>query len=174
MGNPHLNADSGSCTACRHHGGFVHSTSPFVLCDSPHRPGAFHGDPEKGCRLWEVGDPRIGKRIIVCGGRDYTDSDRARAALDAAHAKSPIAVIVHGGAPGADTIAKHWARDHGILRDEFQADWQGLGRGAGPIRNQAMADSGAHGCIAFPGGRDTADMHRRAQAAGIPVWKPYV
>jgi len=32
-----------------------------------------------------------------------------------------------------------------------------------------MADAGADLCIAFPGGRGTADMVRRARAAGIPV-----
>lgn len=129
----------------------------------PMRPGDFYGDPEEGCRLWEAGPPRVGKRVIVCGARDYTDSGRARAALDAAHARSRVAVIVHGYAPGADTIAEHWARERGIPRDRYPS----------PTRNEAMAAAGADGCIAFPGGRGTADMCRRAEAAGIPVWKPY-
>jgi hypothetical protein len=27
--------------------------------------------------------------------------------------------------------------------------------------------------VAFPGGKGTADMIRRAEAAQIPVWRPY-
>jgi predicted Rossmann-fold nucleotide-binding protein len=40
---------------------------------------------------------------------------------------------------------------------------------AGHYRNQEMADTGADLCIAFPGGRGTADMVRRAAAAGIEI-----
>jgi hypothetical protein len=165
------------CAECRHYGGRAHAESPhgtYVICDSPNRAGAFQGDPDSGCRFWEqAGGPREGKRIIVCGGRGYTDRERVNQALDAAHAKSPIAVIVHGGASGADTLAKLWAQERGILREEYPARWHEHGRAAGPVRNQQMADCGADGCIAFPGGRGTTDMVRRAQEAGIPVWKPF-
>jgi hypothetical protein len=48
------------------------------------------------------------------------------------------------------------------------ADWEKLGRSAGPIRNQAMLDEGRPDLVvAFPGHHGTADMVRRARAAGV-------
>jgi len=50
------------------------------------------------------------------------------------------------------------------------ANWAELGRKAGPIRNQQMLDEGKPNLVvAFPGGRGTADIVRRARAAGIEV-----
>lgn len=41
---------------------------------------------------------------------------------------------------------------------------------AGPIRNQHMLDIGKPDVVlAFPGGRGTEDMIRRAEKAGVPV-----
>jgi YspA, cpYpsA-related SLOG family len=77
-------------------------------------------------------------------------------------------VLVAGGARGADTLADEWAKAQGIACQIFMADWEGLGRKAGPIRNQRMLDEGKPDLvIAFPGGRGTADMVRRAREAGV-------
>lgn len=113
--------------------------------------------------------PKPPRNVIVCGGRNYADRDRVYEVLDVIHANLPIDFIVHGCALGADKLANDWAREHGVDRLEYPADWRIHGRGAGPIRNQLMADAGAALCVAFPGGRGTADMVRRATAAGIPV-----
>ena len=52
----------------------------------------------------------------------------------------------------------------------YRADWEGLGRKAGPIRNQQMLDEGKPDLVvAFPGGRGTANMMRIAREAGIEV-----
>lgn len=113
-----------------------------------------------------------GRRVIVCGGRDYADRDRVREILDehVGQAESVVwPVLVHGGASGADHLADDWAMGRDVLIEEHKADWDVHGRAAGPIRNQEMADAGASLCIAFPGGKGTADMKRRARAAGIPV-----
>lgn len=49
-------------------------------------------------------------------------------------------------------------------------------RGAGPLRNQAMLEAEPHAVIAFTRdlstSRGTADMVRRARAAGVRVWLP--
>lgn len=95
------------------------------------------------------------------------------AALDLAHGRRPIMIVVHGDAPGADRLAKEWAQERGIEQEAHPADWKRLGEIAGPVRNDGMAQLGADGCIAFPGGRGTADMCGRAEAAGIAVWRPY-
>lgn len=109
------------------------------------------------------------KRIIVTGGRRYHDTATIRRVLKEYH-QTPPPTLVHGGAPGADSEAAYVA---GYLLDwrveEHSADWQRHGRAAGPIRNQQMVNSGADLVIAFPGGRGTADLIRRARAAGIQV-----
>lgn len=111
--------------------------------------------------------------VIVCGGRDYINREQVFAALDLAHARKPITLLVHGSAPGADALADEWAASRRVIVERFAADWQGLGPKVGPERNSRMVASGAHGCIAFPGGRGTEDCTRRCEAAGIPVWRPF-
>lgn len=111
--------------------------------------------------------------LIVCGGRDYEDSRAVYWALDQVRSRKGVKKIKQGGCrTGADEFARSWAEQNGAECESFDADWETHGKAAGPIRNQQMADSGADGCIAFPGGRGTADMVRRAERAGIKVWEP--
>jgi len=116
---------------------------------------------------------RTGLTLIVCGGRDYNDSRAVFWALDQVRAKFGVSKIMHGGAQGADALASSWAETDGASVEVFAADWERHGKAAGPKRNQAMADAGADGCVAFPGGKGTEDMVRRATAAGIKVWRPF-
>lgn len=109
--------------------------------------------------------------LIVCGGRNYADRSRLFRVLDRVHHERGISRIVNGGASGADALARQWAKSRGVECVTFPADWS-LGRRAGPERNQRMLDAGADGVVAFPGGRGTADMVRRAIAAGVPAWEP--
>ena len=114
-------------------------------------------------------------RLLVCGGRDYADSARVFAALDAAHARRPISVVIHGACRGADMLADAWAERMQIERLQFLADWS-RGPQAGPERNQRMLEFGKpDGVCVFPGGRGTADMLNRALSARprLPVWTPY-
>jgi predicted Rossmann-fold nucleotide-binding protein len=112
-------------------------------------------------------------RIIVTGGRDYTDARTVARVLAAYQAKHPGKhTLVHGGATGADTMAAAVAYTLDWEVEEHLADWETHGKGAGPIRNKKMADAGADGLIAFPGGRGTANMIACARKAGIPVWEP--
>lgn len=105
-------------------------------------------------------------RVLVCGGRDYENFDVVRATLDSLKPS----LIIEGGAAGADYCAAHWATKTGVPIRTFPADWKSHGRAAGPIRNQQMLDEGKPDLVvAFPGGRGTADMIRRARAAGVPV-----
>lgn len=106
-------------------------------------------------------------RIIVCGGRDYADVEAVCLALRPY--KLVKATVVVGDARGADKLAAMVAMDFGMPVEVHEADWKGLGRSAGPHRNQEMVDAGADLLLAFPGGRGTADCVRRAQAAGIPM-----
>ena len=115
-------------------------------------------------------------RAIVCGGRDYTDCERFVSAMHRVDAeRGPLTVVIHGGARGADWLAHLWASSSGVARKEivFKADWKTYGRSAGPIRNQRMIDEGQPDfVIAFPGGKGTEDMVRRAKRAGLEVVRP--
>ena len=111
-----------------------------------------------------------GRTILVCGGRNYADRTRAHAVLNGLHAEIRISVVAHGDASGADRMAAGWAMDYGVTSSAYIAQWERDGRAAGPIRNARMlAEAKPSLVVAFPGGRGTADMMRRARAAGVLV-----
>lgn len=113
-------------------------------------------------------------RILVCGGRDYFDRRKVYRALDHLHAVRGITCVIHGAAPGADSIADDWARTRGISVEPYAAEWKRLGPMAGPKRNREMLEFGKpDGVVALPGGPGTADMCAKAEAAGLKVWRPY-
>lgn len=108
-------------------------------------------------------------RVLICGGRDY--SDRALFERVMEPYRSTATTIIHGACPtGADAMADDWPNAYGQHTERYPADWRTNGSAAGPIRNQRMLDDGQPDLvIAFPGGRGTADMVRRAKAAGVQV-----
>lgn len=112
-------------------------------------------------------------RVVVTGGRDFTDRDAVWGALDRRHARGGIVALAHGGASGVDRLADMWARNRGVPVEPFPADWRIRGKAAGPERNRRMLDTfKPDGVIAFPGGRGTADCCRAADERAIPVWRP--
>lgn len=117
--------------------------------------------------------------VLVCGGRDFTNSTLLYETLDHLHRLSGIARIVEGGqrtlergkiVGGADYFATCWALSRRVPSTIMQAEWTKYGPAAGPIRNQRMLDE-THPdlVVAFPGGRGTADMVAKAKAAGVEV-----
>lgn len=110
------------------------------------------------------------RRVLVCGGRDFADKALLRDTLAELHIREPFSVVIHGAARGADSLACGWAQARGIETIAHPADWKAYGKRAGHIRNQQMIDlSRPDLVVAFPGGRGTADMIRRAQIRCIPV-----
>ena len=108
-------------------------------------------------------------KVLVCGGRDYSDKAFLWNVLDGL-GPPKVSAIISGMARGADTMAAEWAMRFGFPLHKFPADWQAHDFAAGPIRNQQMLDEGKPDLVvAFPGGRGTADMVRRARKAGVPV-----
>lgn len=110
-------------------------------------------------------------KVLVCGGREFYDTEYAYDVLDMVHAEHNITLIVHGDHRGADTIADNWAKDRGIPKDPIPADWDTYKYAAGPIRNAAMLkkhpDIGL--VVAFRGGAGTADMRNKAEKLKIAV-----
>ena len=107
---------------------------------------------------------------LVCGGRDFQDTPYVFACLDrlVGELGRPEQVIV-GGALGADTSAKMWAKHRKIRGWIVMPDWKKYGKAAGPLRNQRMLAYKPTHVIAFPGGAGTADMVRRASEARLIV-----
>lgn len=106
-------------------------------------------------------------RVIVCGGRTYSN---LRSIADELSSLPMGTTLVTGGAAGADHYAEGWWLIHKRGRSELhRADWDKHGKAAGPIRNQEMLDSGVDLVIAFPGGKGTTDMVKRAKKAGVEV-----
>lgn len=114
----------------------------------------------------------MSERILVCGGRDFSDRSLVFHILDLEALEHDIHAVIQGGASGADKLAREWCYQRQSIRMwNFPADWKKHGKAAGPIRNQQMLDEGKPTKVfAFPGGRGTADMIRRAKAAGVPVY----
>lgn len=121
-------------------------------------------------------------RVLVCGGRDFGDRERFIRAMDEHVGRRSVHFsatdnwlpsdihIIAGGARGADTLAIDWAVVNGCGFTEYPADWKTHGKKAGMLRNQRMINEGRPDLVvAFPGGRGTADMVRRAKANGIEV-----
>lgn len=122
-------------------------------------------------------------RILVTGSRDWLDQNAVWVALDEAyenHVRGEIFLVVHGGAKGADTMARAWAsrrrRDGAldIYHETHWAQWIQEGKfvkAAGHQRNQRMVDRGADLALAFirnnsPGATGCLQMILRAK---IPV-----
>lgn len=113
-------------------------------------------------------------RILITGSRDWTDGNAVTTALRDVWVElgsDPDAIIVHGGASGADTLAWKAAAAMGLSVEVHPADWKRHGKKAGPLRNAAMVNAGADVCVAFPLGtsKGTWGCVKLAEAAGIPV-----
>lgn len=110
-------------------------------------------------------------RVLVCGGRDFSDTVLLYRTLDSLREREQVDCIIEGAARGADRIAGYWAKKNRIDLRLFPADWS-LGKKAGHVRNKQMLDEGKPDLvIAFPTdqSRGTWDMVRQSKAAGVEV-----
>lgn len=107
---------------------------------------------------------------LVCGGTGFSDETMFEEAMSKLMLRFGCpASIVHGDAPGADTMAGDLGERLAIEVLAVPAEWGVYGRAAGPIRNRAMLAHKPNKVIAFPGGRGTANMVKQARKAGIDV-----
>lgn len=78
-------------------------------------------------------------------------------------------VIINGGAEGTDALGEAWADQRGMPCEKYPADWKRYGRGAGPRRNEQMAEV-AEALVALWDGESRGTKHRltpqRAKACG--------
>lgn len=115
------------------------------------------------------------KAIIVCGSREWSDRKAIWSVLDAVD----VNILIEGGARGADSHARHWARDAGAIDVvTMPARWE-QGPSAGPVRNAAMLRvllalqecgyTAAVHAFVLPSSRGTWDTVNRAKKAGVLV-----
>lgn len=105
--------------------------------------------------------------LLVAGSRTFNDYElmnrKLAKILDRVGTEYASIVLVHGGAKGADTIAKQIAIDSGWEIVEFKADWDKFGKSAGYRRNRAMhefiAKHKARGCVCFWDGKSRGTTH---------------
>lgn len=111
--------------------------------------------------------------MLVTGGRDYSDTDAVCAAFSR-EAETHIwtrsnAIVINGAARGLDTLVRDYCHSRGIPCADVPAQWGFYGNKAGPLRNGWMLLLEPDFLMAFPGGKGTADMVRRAKDAGLRV-----
>ena len=82
-------------------------------------------------------------KVIIAGPRDFFDAEQLDLAILEAQVKGIlITEVVCGKARGVDTLGEEWAKKHNIPVKYFPADWDGLGKAAGHVRNGQMARYG--------------------------------
>ncbi len=122
--------------------------------------------------------------VIVAGGGRSLDwpLDRIGAALVQATASRPVALLLHGGARGADRLIEQAARSMAWPVEIIPAEWARYGRAAGPLRNGLLLRRAPEVAtpaqasvlvVAFPGASGTASLVRQARhliaADGEPI-----
>ena len=109
---------------------------------------------------------------MVTGSRTWRDYARVRDAVDEMNSATPIDVVVHGGATGADMLCDRACRSLSIPTEIFLPNWKEEGRKAGVMRNLKLLDQLPDAVLAFRSrgesrGTDHAIHHARKR--GIPV-----
>lgn len=122
----------------------------------------------------------VNMKVIIAGGRDFKDYDLLEENCDRILANIEVEEIVSGGQVttdpvtgekyGADYLGELYAKDNWHKVKIFPANWNKLGKRAGPIRNAQMAEY-ADMLIAFwdKRSRGTQSMIYEAYAKGLIV-----
>ena len=100
-------------------------------------------------------------KVIIAGGRDFTDTQYAADSLVklVEENKLPdIFTVISGNARGADKVGEYLAELWDLPLEIYPANWDKHGKSAGYIRNKQMADT-ADVLVAFWDGKSRGTMH---------------
>lgn len=97
-------------------------------------------------------------KVIIAGGRDFKNYDYLKECCNKALSNQTDIQIVCGMAKGADLMGKRYCQEKNFKIAEFPADWDGLGKKAGFMRNEQMADH-SNALIAFWDGSSKGTKH---------------
>ena len=110
-------------------------------------------------------------KLIIAGSREYdrfAHAEKVIARVIAQH--GPVSEIVSGGARGADQLGERYARKHHIPLRQFLPEWDRLGKRAGYVRNEQMANYGDALLVFWDGvSRGTQSMIQLAQQRKLLV-----
>jgi hypothetical protein len=101
-------------------------------------------------------------RLIIAGGRDFTDYSKCKYVLD--HLLQDIPkntgdiIVLCGEAKGADTLGEQYAQQYLDGVEYYPAEWELHGKAAGYIRNKQMAEAATH-LVAFWDGKSKGTKH---------------
>lgn len=70
-------------------------------------------------------------KLGIVGSRSFTDYDKLRYWMDNLFTALPVNTVVSGGASGADTLARQYAKDNGLKLIEYQKQHKIYGAKAG-------------------------------------------
>ena len=109
-------------------------------------------------------------KVIVAGGRDFSDYDLLKSKLDNLLVDRDPVEIVSGTARGADKLGEFYAKRTQLAVALFPANWDLYGKSAGYRRNEEMAEY-ADALVAFWDGKSRGTMHmiNLATSAGLQV-----
>lgn len=97
-------------------------------------------------------------KLIVAGGRDFSEVEMGNEAIAKCVRGNNVTEIVCGKAKGGDTVGENWAIANNLEVSEFPANWKLYKNGAGPKRNAKMGDY-ADILLAFWDGKSTGTKH---------------
>lgn len=81
--------------------------------------------------------------VIVAGSRSIDQYDAVAHCIEDVLGTVELREDYHiltGTADGVDTLAEEWAVENDVPFTRYPADWDRYGKGAGPMRNQEMAE----------------------------------
>ena len=117
---------------------------------------------------------REAAKVIVAGGRDFTDYEFMKESLGHLFAQEDFCgdsdiKIISGMADGADTLAIRFADEFELTKILFPANWKLHHRMAGFLRNEDMMEIATH-LVAFWDGKSKGTQHiiELAKNKGIP------
>lgn len=108
-------------------------------------------------------------KTIIAGSRLITDYEIVVKAVQAAN--FTISEVVSGCARGVDKLGERYATEHNIPIHHMPAQWGKLGKKAGVIRNQEMAQYAEQLIAVWDGqSKGTANMIDEAKSRHLKVF----
>ena len=126
-------------------------------------------------------------KVLVCGGRKYTNYPQVESVISAYHKLHTITLLIEGGAEGADAFGEQVAKKYNIPHHKEKALWQNFNSAIEPVkeyttdsgwrcnclagtnRNKRMLEMNPDIVFAFHGGTGTQNMINISTKANIKV-----
>lgn len=109
-------------------------------------------------------------KCIVAGSREIVDYNLVVEAFTLCPFADTINEIVSGGARGVDKLGEKLSEDRDLSLSKFLADWNGLGKKAGIVRNCQMGDYADVLIAVWNGSNGTKHMIKYMKSLKKPVF----